>query len=136
MRDTAAKILVIGGLGNLLFAFVMGFVLSRVRLRDHTVPQTRLLGVHVGALWQGFMLLGLVWAVALSDLSSGVETLAAALIVGGGLFQDAANVLAWTQRLEDLFAPPRGSVYTLAAVNAALTFTGLLILVVGSVKGL
>ncbi|MGH2726075.1 MAG: hypothetical protein ACRDKS_03770, partial [Actinomycetota bacterium] len=110
--DTASKILVIGGLGSLLFAFIMGFVLSRVRLKDHTTPQVRLLGVHVVALWEGFMLLGLVWAVALSSLSSGVETLAVLLLVAGGALQLAANFLAWTKGMEDLFAPPRGLVYT------------------------
>jgi hypothetical protein len=134
--DTAAKILVMGGLGSLLFAFIMGFVLSRVRLKDHTVPQERLLGVHVVALWEGFMLLGLVWAVALSDLSSGVETLAAVFLVAGAALQLAANFLAWTKRMEDLFAPPRGTVYMLAATNAGLAFAGLAIIVVGALKGL
>lgn len=136
MNDTAAKILVIGGLFSLVFAFIMGFVLSRVRLKDHTVEQTRLLGVHVVALWEGFMLLGLVWAVALSNLSSGVETLAAVLLVAGGALQLASNFLAWAKGLVDLFAPPRGIVYVLAATNAALAFTGLLILVFGAVKAL
>ncbi|MGH2726985.1 MAG: hypothetical protein ACRDKS_08410 [Actinomycetota bacterium] len=134
--DTAAKILVIGGLGSLLFAFIMGFVLSRVRLKDHTIPQVRLLGVHVVALWEGFMLLGLVWAAELSNLSSGVETLAALLLVAGGALQLIANFLAWTKGMEDLFAPPRGLVYTLAATNAGLAFAGLAILVVGALKGL
>lgn len=136
MRDDAAKILVIGGLASLLFAFIMGFVLSRVRLKDHTVPQDRLLGVHVVALWEGFMLLGLVWAVGLSNLSSGVETLAALLLVAGGALQLTANFLAWTRRMEDLFAPPRGTVYVLAATNASLALVGLVILIVGALKGL
>ena len=136
MRDTAAKILIIGGLASLLFAFIMGFVLSQVRLKDHTVEQTRLLGVHVVALWEGFMLLGLVWAVALSNLSSGVETLAALLLVAGGALQLTANFLAWTKGLVDLFAPPRGTVYVLAATNATLASAGLVILVFGAVKAL
>ncbi len=136
MRDSAAKILIIGGLGSLLFAFIMGFVLSQARLKDHTVPQERLLGVHVVALWEGFMLLGLVWAVALSNLSTGVETLAAVLLVAAGALQLAANFLAWKRRMEDLFAPPRGTVYTLAVTNAVLAFIGLAILVVGALKGL
>lgn len=136
MNDTAAKILVIGGLFSLLFAFIMGFVLSQVRLKDHTVEQTRLLGVHVVALWEGFMLLGLVWAVALSNLSSGVETLAAVLLVAGGALQLTSNFLAWTKGLVDLFAPPRGTVYVLAATNAGLAFAGLVILVFGAVKAL
>lgn len=132
----AAKILTIGGLFSLLFAFIMGFVLSQERTKDHTSDQARLLGVHVVALWEGFMLLGLVWAVVLSDFSSGVETLAALLLVAGGAFQLAANFLAWKTRLVDLFAPPRGTAYKLAAINAGLAFIGLVILVIGALSGL
>lgn len=136
MNDTAAKILVIGGLISLLYAFVMGFVLAQARGKDHTKEQTRLLGVHVVALWEGFMLLGLVWGVGLSDLSSGVETLAALLLIGGGALQLLSNTLAWTQNLADLFAPPRGIVYTMAAGNAVLQVAGLAIITVGAIKAL
>jgi hypothetical protein len=134
--DTAAKVLILGGLGSLLYAFIMGFVLSRVRLKDPMAEQVRLTQVHIVALWEGFMLLGLVWAVALSDLSSGLETTAALLLVGAGVLQLTSNTLAWTQKLENLFAPPRGVVYALAATNATLGVVGLLILVIGALKGL
>ena len=136
MEDTAAKILVLGGLASLLFAFVMGFVLSRFRLADPMADQTRLLQVHVVSLWEGFMLLGLVWVVALSDLSSGLETLAALLLIAGGTLQLTSNFLAWRKRMENLFAPPRGLVYGLAAANATLAMIGLVILTIGALKGL
>lgn len=134
--DTAAKILVIGGLVSLVYAFVMGFVLSQVRLKDHMIPQPRLLNVHVVALWEGFMLLGLVFGVVLSNLSSGVETAAALLLIAGGFFQLFANTIAWTQKLEDLFAPPHGAVYSMAVINAILHFAGLIILTFGAIKAL
>lgn len=134
--DTAAKILILGGLASLLFSFVMGFVLSRVRLSDPMAEQMRLTQVHVVALWEGFMLLGLVWAVALSDLSSGLETLAALLLIGGGSLQLVSNFMAWRGRVENLFAPPRGTLYSLAAANAVLQSAGLLILIVGALRGL
>ena len=134
--DTAAKVLILGGLGSLLFAFIMGFALSRERLKDPMADQARLLQVHVVSLWEGFMLPGLVWAVALSDLSSGIETLAALLLVAGGAFQMAANFLAWRQRLENLFEPPRGTAYALAAINASLAMIGLVILAIGAIAGL
>ena len=136
MEDTAAKILIIGGLASLLFAFIMGFVLSRFRLADPMADQTRLLQVHVVSLWEGFMLLGLVWVVALSDLSSGWETLAALLLIAGGALQLASNFLAWRKRMENLFAPPLGLVYVLAAANATLATIGLVILTIGSLRGL
>lgn len=134
--DTAAKILILGGLGSLLYAFIMGFVLSRERLKDPMAEQVRLTQVHIVALWEGFMLLGLVWAVALSDLSSGLESTAALSLVISGALQLTANTLAWRQKLENLFAPPRGTVYAMAASNAVFGVIGLLILVIGALKGL
>jgi F0F1-type ATP synthase membrane subunit c/vacuolar-type H+-ATPase subunit K len=134
--DTAAKILILGGLGSLIYAFTFGFILSRARLSDPEAEQLRLTQVHVVALWEGFMLLGLVWAVALSDLSSGLESLAAVLLVTAGALQLASNTIAWRQRLVNLFAPPRGITYQLAAANAVLAMVGLVILTVGGIRGL
>ena len=136
MEDTAAKILILGGLASLLFAFIMGFVLSQVRLKDPMVDQSKLMQVHIVALWEGFMLLGLVWAVALSDLSSGWETLAAILLIAGGALQLTGNFLGWKRNIENLFAPPRGFVYKVAAANAVLQTAGLAILIIGAIGGL
>ncbi|MFY9585906.1 MAG: hypothetical protein WAT66_00465 [Actinomycetota bacterium] len=136
MEDTAAKILILGGLASLLFAFIMGFVLSQVRLKDPMVDQSKLMQVHIVALWEGFMLLGLVWAVALSDLSSGWETLAALLLIAGGALQLTGNFLGWKRNIENLFAPPRGFVYQVAAANAVLQTAGLVILIIGAIGGL
>jgi hypothetical protein len=136
MSDTAAKILVIGGLASLLFSFGMAFRLALARMADHEADHHLLLGVHVVSLWEGFMLLGLVWAVALSDLPTGWETAAALLLVAGGTLQLISNTMAWRENNTNLFAPPRGLTFQLARVNAILALAGLLILVVGAVKGL
>jgi hypothetical protein len=136
MDETAAKILIVGGVASLLFAFVMGFVLANARTKDPEAEQIRLVGVHTVALFEGFMLLGLVWAVALSNLSSGLETTAALLLLGSVVLQTAANVIAWRQKVMNLFAPPRGITYQLAASNAVLGIAGLSILTVGVLKGL
>jgi hypothetical protein len=136
MENTAAKILILGGLGSLLYAFTFGFILSRVRLTDPDAEQVRLTQVHMVALFEGFMLLGLVFAVALSDLSSGLESLAAALLVAAGALQLASNTVAWRQKMVNLFAPPRGITYQLAAVNATLAMIGLVILTIGALRGL
>jgi hypothetical protein len=134
--DTAAKILILGGLGSLLYSFAFGFVLSRARLADPEAEQIRLTQVHVVSLWEGFMLLGLVFAVQLSDLSSGWEALAAALLVAAGALQLAANTIAWRTRLVNLFAPPHGAPYQLAATNAVLATIGLVILIIGAIGAL
>lgn len=134
--DTAAKILILGGLGSLLYAFTFGFVLSRARLADPEAEQIRLTQVHVVSLWEGFMLLGLVFAVQLSDLASGWESLAAVLLVAAAGLQLSSNTLAWRKRLANLFAPPRGLTYQLAAANATLATIGLVILTIGVVGAL
>jgi hypothetical protein len=136
MENTAAKILILAGLASLLFAFIMGFVLSQVRLKDPMVDQSKLMQVHIVALWEGFMLLGLVWAVALSDLASAWETLAVLLLVVGGSLQLLGNFLGWKLNIENLFAPPRGFVYKVAAANAVLQTAGILILIIGALSGL
>jgi len=134
--ETASKVLIIGGLGSLLFSFVMAFLLSQQRLADPQADRHLLLQVHVVSLWEGFMLLGLVWAVQLSTLSSGLETLAASLLVAGAALQLMANTNAWREGNTNLFAPPRGLTFQLARLNAILAFAGLVILVVGALKGL
>jgi hypothetical protein len=136
MSGAAAKILIIGGLASLLFSFVMAFVLSQARLADPEADRSLLLQVHRVSLWEGFMLLGLVWAVALSDLSSGLETLAALLIVAAGALQLGSNTMAWRAGNTNLFAPPRGLTYQMAAANAVLATIGLVILTIGALKGL
>ena len=114
----------------------MAFVLAQERTKDPEADQSRLLQVHVVSLWEGFRMLGLVWAVALSDLSDGLETLAALLIVASAVLQFSANTIAWRQKIVNLFAPPRGITYQLAATNAVFAFAGLSILIVGALKGL
>jgi hypothetical protein len=134
--ETAAKILILGGLGSLLFSFVMAFVLSQARLADPMADRSLLLQVHRVSLWEGFMLLGLVWAVQLSDLSGTLECIAAVLLVAAAALQLTSNTMAWRAGNENLFAPPRGLTYYLAAVNAVLAMIGLVILVIGALRGL
>jgi hypothetical protein len=134
--DTAAKILIIGGLVSLLYSFVMAFKLALERQADPMADRHLLLQVHVVSLWEGFMLLGLVWAVRLSDLSSGLETTAALLLVAGGTLQMIGNTMAWRENNTNLFAPPRGMTFQVARLNAFLAFAGLVILVIGAFKGL
>ncbi len=134
--ETAAKILIVGGLGSLLFSFVMAFVLAQSRLSDPQADRHLLLQVHVVSLWEGFMLLGLVWAVRLSDLSASLECAAAVLLVAAAALQFASNTLAWRTNNTNLFAPPRGLTYAMATTNAIFAFIGLAILIVGALKGL
>ena len=87
------------------------------------------------ALWEGFMLLGLTFAVNLSPLSAAVNTLAAALLVASSVFQDASSILNWVQRVDDEFAQ-RSQGFSLAVINALLGSVGLAILIYGVFRGL
>src|SRR5438093_13490067 len=110
--------------------------MANLRTKNPETAQPNLLQAHRAALWEGFMLLGLVWAVALSDLSTGLETTAAALLVTGGTFQLLATTIAWRQNLTNLFSPPRGMVFQIARIHAILQVVGLVILVVGAIRSL
>jgi hypothetical protein len=132
---TAEKVLIVGGTLNLALAFALGFVLSRVRLKDPAAEHGWLLQAHRVALWEGFMLLGLVFAVALSPLSPAWETLAASLLVAAAALQAASAIANLVQGVPDQFAERRLG-YQLAATNAVLGAAGLVILLVGVFKGL
>lgn len=58
---TAAKILVVGGIGNLIFGLITGAFMVRVRIASPEVPRYLTL-THLGALMWAPILLGLVWA--------------------------------------------------------------------------
>ena len=133
--ETSAKILVVGGVLNLALAFVFGFVLSRVRLRAPGAETGYLPQVHRGALWEGFMLLGLASAAGLSKLPSGLEMAAAALLVASSAFLAASSILNWLQGVRDHFVE-RSFGLTLGSVQAVLATAGLAILVVGVFRGL
>jgi len=132
---TAEKVLIVGGTLSLVFSFVMGFVLSRARLKDPSADHTWLLQAHRVALWEGFMLLGLVFAVELSNLSQGLETLAASLLVAAAALQAASAIANLVQGIPDQFVERRLG-YQLAAANAVLGAVGLVVVLVGVFKGL
>src|SRR5205823_2963361 len=79
--SAAAKILTVGGLLSLALAFAYGFRMAALRTGTPESPQPLLLQAHRSALWEGFMLLGLNWAVVLSGFGSGPNIAAAALVV-------------------------------------------------------
>ena len=135
--ETSAKILIVGGVLCLAVAYALGFVMTNLRLRNPGVPQPLILQAHRDALWQGFMLLGLAWAATLSDLGSGVEIVAATLIVAAATLSIGSTVANWRMNVTDQFAPgPKPIGYTLAAINATLVSVGLLIFIIGVFKGL
>ncbi len=135
--EPGAKILIVGGTLSLATAFVLGFVLTRKRLTLPDVPQVLLLQAHRVALWEGFMLLGLTFAVILSPLSNRWEIGAAVLLVTATALSVGSTVANWVMRVENQFVTgPSPLGYYLAATNATLASIGLVILIVGVFRGL
>ena len=65
----AIKILVVGGVANIVLSFVLGFVLSAKRMKGPMAPHRWLLVAHEVSLQEGTMLLGLGFAMTFASLS-------------------------------------------------------------------
>lgn len=132
--ETAAKVLIVGGVLNLAYGVITGLFLTNVRMRSPEAPRYLTLA-HIGPLMQGPMLLGLVIALGLSSLAGGIETLAAWLLVAGSVGIAAGDTLNWTGGVGDAFAE-RSRGFVLQAVGGALTGVGVLIVLIGVLRGL
>lgn len=132
--STAQKLLIVGGVANLVLSFALGWVLSAVRMKGPLAPHRWLLIAHEVSLQEGLMLLGLAVATAVADLPAGWLIAGAGLLVAASLFQDLSGVVNWLRRTDDQFAE-RSTGWRLASVNAVLNTAGLAIVVVGVVRG-
>lgn len=132
--DTAAKILILGGLSNLVVGLITGGLMVRIRITAPEAPRY-LTAAHLGALIWTPILLGLVWAVRLSQLTPWVESLAAALLVAGSLSIDGRDLLYWKQDITDEFVE-RPPAFVLGPISAAATATGTVILSIGALQAL
>ncbi len=132
--DTASKILIVGGMLNLAYSCLIGFVLAKMRLRARDTGEFLPLA-HRVSLWWGFMFLGMPWALKLSALSAGVETLAAWLLVGSSALSDVEPILNLLQGVKDPVAE-RSFAFYLGGISVVLVSGGLAILLVGVIRGL
>ena len=132
--DTASKILIVGGMVNLVYSCLIGFVLAKMRLRARDTGEFLPLA-HRVSLWWGFMFLGMPWALKLSALSAGLETLAAWLLVGSSALSDVEPILNLLQGVKDPVAE-RSFAFYLGGISVLLVSGGLAILLVGVIQGL
>jgi hypothetical protein len=132
--ETAAKILIVGGVLNLGYGAITGLIISRLRSSGPDVPRHLTLA-HIGPLMQGPMLLGLVIALALSSLAGGLETTAAWLLVAGSAGIAGGDTLLWLGGTKDSFAErPPG--FFLQVIGGPLSGAGIAIVIIGVFKGL
>ncbi|MBL1076717.1 hypothetical protein JK358_20165 [Nocardia sp. 2] len=129
--NTAEKILTIGGLLTLGYGSLLGFPMTAMRMKEGHPPTPRYLTVaHVGAVMQGAILLGLVWAARMSELSSWWETTAAILLVASGVFIAIKDTANWLTGVNDEFADKTWT-GPFGFAGAVTLMAGLVILAVG-----
>lgn len=131
----AIRILVLGGIGNVILSFVLGWVLSAKRMKGPMEPHRWLLIAHEVSLQEGMLLLGLGFATMFAKLSPTIATVGAILLVAASVFQDFSGIVNWLRRTSDQFAE-RSSGWMLATVNAVLNTAGLAIIGYGVIRGL
>lgn len=132
--DTAAKILIAGGVIALAYGFALGVPLAMARMKVADAPR-HLQAAHLESIIQAAVMLGLSVALSLSDLDANIETLAASLIVAGFAFSAAGATLNWRQRVGDQFAQ-RSLGWKLQAASGTISIVGAAIFVVGVLAGL
>lgn len=132
--DTATRILIVGGMFVLAFGLLLGIPMALARKEAPRAPRY-LMAAHLAAIIQGGLLLALTVAVGFSPLSSGLETTAAALLVGGVVLFDLGLALDWLQGIEDAFEE-KSLGNRVSAIGTPLVLVGAGILCYGVVAGL
>lgn len=139
MLDTAmapaARVLVVGGVANLVLSFFLGWVLASRRLKGPIEANRWLLTAHEVSLQEGLMLLGLAFALGFAKLSAEWALAAAWLLVVASVFQDFSGIVNWLRNTGDQFAE-RSTGWLLATLNAITNTAGLLIVAWGVVRAL
>ena len=126
----AEELLVLGGVINLIYGFITGFVLAVIRQKQAVAPKY-LMFAHIGPLMQGAMLLGLVFAVQMSTLADGVETAGATLLVVGALLLATKDTINWWQTIGDEFREKPVLGLAIGTLSVLTSSAGLLILTIG-----
>ncbi len=130
----ATRILVVGGVANLVLSFALGWLLSAQRMRGPMEPHRWLLVAHEVSLQEGLMLLGLAYALSFARLSEPWALAAAWLLVVASVFQTFSGIVNWLRGTKDQFGE-RSTGWVLATINAVTNTVGLLIVAVGVVLG-
>lgn len=128
--DTASKILILAGMAALCASFVLGFFFAKEREKAAQANRY-LVMAHIGGLIGGAMLLALTIAVGYSNLGSGLETLAAALLAGGSLALVTKDTLNWRQGVTDEFKQQPTLQSKVGVVAVLAMSVGLLVLTIG-----
>ena len=126
--DDAAKVLIVGAILNLDFVLLIGIPIALIRQKQPAYSKYLRLA-HIGPMFWAPILFGLVFAVTLSDLDPGIESLAAWLMVIASVLLTAKDVINWRMEVKDEFAEKptlmlaMGTLSSLASIISAGIFT-------------
>ena len=132
--DASSKVLLVGGSASLLYGFLLGLPLTAARMRSPAASR-HLVTAHLSAIIQGATLLALAPVMQFSDLPVALETVAAALLVGGAVLFVAGAVTNWRQDIGDHFAV-RSVGWHLFAASGPANIADALTVFVGVLRGL
>jgi hypothetical protein len=133
--DAASKLLILGGVLNVLYGLLTGLPAGMIRQKQPTYSKY-LRFVHIGALMWGPLLISLTLAIALSPLDAGLETFAAGLMVAASVLLDAKDTLNWRMGIQDEFAERPPLPLALGGLSSLASLLGMVIILVGVVQGL
>jgi len=134
--DVGLKILIVGGVAAILLSLLVGLQIARTRRAGSSAADVHAwLVAHQTILFQGFMLLGLAFALVFADLGSSLKTVAASLLVAGSASSAIASISNAAQRVTDQFAQ-RSFGLQMNTVQAVLLLPGVVIVLVGVIRAL
>lgn len=132
--DPSSKILIVTALILLIGGVITGVAMAQVRREEPHVSKY-LRYAHLAAYGQAPLLLGLIFAFELADLSAGVELTAVWLVSLGALTLFAKDVINWRTSVTDEFSE-KGFGYVLGSVSGVLQVGGLVIVTGGVLTAL
>lgn len=102
---TAQAILIIGGLLNILFSSLAGYMVLWIRARNTQAPISRYaITTHTSAIMNGTLLLGLSVAIPHTGFIAPINIAIASAEVLATMFSSIRNVLSWSLGFNDAVA--------------------------------
>jgi hypothetical protein len=133
--DTGIKILVVGGMVNLVVGALSGIPMGLVRMQGADAAPKYLTMLHLGGLMQGPILIGVGFALTMSTLTSWINTLAAVLLVAASALLFTKDFLNWRQGVQDEFAEKSVGL-TLGNIFGPIHIAGIALATVAVLSGL
>jgi hypothetical protein len=131
----AEKVLIVGGMLNLAYGALVGYVMIVNRVKGAPATPRYLMATHIGTLLHAAVLLGLVWAARLSALGPAWLDVAAWLMVISSALVAAKDTVNWLTGVKDEFID-KAKTTVLGALAALGEPIGIVIFVVGVIKAL